>query len=680
MNERLRAPRTLLFLFALVLLQAPQVAAAQAPIPEQPIPARVYVDGWDGVNALAARIDVWQVARDGRSLVAGLRAGEAEALRAAGYRVEPQPSLIPVWPGNAATIAGGIPGYSCYRTVEETNADLAALAVSHPQLAEWVDIGDSWDKTRPGGNPGHDLHALVLTNEAKPGPKFRFALMAAIHARELTTTEGAARFAESLVAGYGIDPDATWLLDYGELHLIPYANPNGRKIAETGIYWRKNTNTDLCPDDNYGVDLNRNSSFKWAECDGFFCSSPDACSITYRGVSPASEPETQAVQAYLAALFPDRRGPALTDAAPADAPGLFISLHSYSRLVLFPWGWTDGPAPNATALQTLGRKFGYFTGYEVCQSGADGCLYQTDGATDDWAYGELGVAAYTFELGTAFFERCGYFENTIMPGLRDTLLYAFKAARRPYQAPAGPEAVSVAAPAQVHAGEPVSVAATASDARYYSGNDSLWGPEPVQNVAAVSLTVDAPPWVAGAPQVALAAADGAFDAPQEQAAGAVAGLLPGRHTLFVSARDAAGNWGVPSAAFVDVLPALPYALQVVGDAAQARYARPAGTEVYTFTVRNSGTQPAALDFSLAASWETDVTLPPGPLAPLAAGAITLTVSVPPGAVHGTADTATVTVWPQGEPNQAVTLHAMTTVSAPSLFFPFVTGGEELPSP
>jgi hypothetical protein len=627
------------------------------------------------VNALAARYDVWQVSRDGRSLMAGLRAGEIDALRAAGYRVEPEPWRLPARADGAGAQAAsdGIPGYACYRTVEETYADLSALAVSHPDLAEWVDIGDSWDKARAGGNPGYDLHALVLTNETTPGPKFAFALMAAIHAREYATAEGAARFAESLVTAYGSDPDVTWLLDHGELHVIPYANPDGRKFAEAGSLWRKNTNNDLCPGGDYGVDLNRNSSFKWNECEGFFCSSGDACSLTYRGTAPRSEPETQAVEAYLAALFPDRRGPELTDAAPADTPGLFISLHSYSPLILFPWGWSGDAAPNAAALQTLGRKFGFYTGYEVCQAGAPSCLYQTDGATDDWAYGDLGVAAYTFELGYGFFEQCSTFEETIMSDLHAALLYAFKAARRPYQSPAGPEVVSVAAPAQVYAGDPISVTATASDARYHSGNDSLWGAEPVQNVAAFSVTVDAPPWAEGAPAFVMDAADGAFDGAQEDAIVALdsAALASGRHTLFVAAQDAAGNRGVPGAAFVEVLPALPYNLSVMGAAEQAKPGGPGARVFYAFDVQNTGTSSDTLGVEVAGAWAGWVALTAAPLASLERTTVTLAVQVPVTATLGMSSTATLTLWPHHDTARQVTLRAVTTVVAPSLYLPFV---------
>ena len=194
---------------------------------------------------------------------------------------------------------------------------------------------------------------------------------------------------------------------------------------------------------NYGVDLNRNSSFKWNQCEGFDCSSGLACAITFRGSGPASEPEVQAFQAYVLELFPDQRGEADSDAAPADATGLFFTIHSYGRLVLYPWGWTQSPSPNATQLRTLGRKFGYHTGYAVCQVSEPGCIYQVDGSSDDWAYGELGVAAFTYEIGTTFFQSCGYFENTILEKNHASFLYAVKAARRPYQTPAGPDALDV---------------------------------------------------------------------------------------------------------------------------------------------------------------------------------------------------------------------------------------------
>lgn len=440
-----------------------------------------------------------------------------------------------------------IPGFACYRTVEETYTTMATIAATHPQLASWTDIGDSWEKVTPGGAAGYDLYALKLTNRAIPGPKPKFLLMAAIHAREYTTAELATRFAEELVAKYNVDPDVTWLLDYFEVHIIPQVNPDGRKRAETGILWRKNTdNDDGCNlTRSWGTDLNRNSTFKW----NMGGSSGAACNDTYRGPSAGSEPEVQAIQNYATAIFPDQRGPNDTDAAPATTQGVFITLHSYAQLVLYPWGYTAIASPNLTQLATLGRKFGYFNGYEVCNGPV--CLYNASGTTDDYTYGELGVASYTIELGTAFFESCTSFTNTTLPANMPALYYAAKASRRPYQNPAGPDALNVSVtPATATQGDLVTLNATLDDTRYDSNG---WGAEPVQAIRGGQYTIDAPSW-AGGVAVPMNAADLSYDSNIESVTASIntGSLAPGRHTIFVEGQDAAGNWGVLSAVFLMV--------------------------------------------------------------------------------------------------------------------------------
>jgi carboxypeptidase T len=518
------------------------------PSADGPVVARVYFADLTDLDRLAGELDVWAVAHEAGYLVALLLPDQFTALLQSGYQVEVDEARTarldrPLRP--LLHQATGIPGFPCYRTVEETTADLAQLAADRPELVTWVDIGDSWDKVS-GARPGYDLYALVLTSSAVPGPKPRFLLMAAIHARELTTAELAARFAEYLVANYGTDPDVTWLLDYFEVHVLPMTNPDGRKQAEAGEYWRKNTDNDdgctMFP--YYGTDLNRNSGFHWGGA------STAPCAETYQGPSAASEPETQAIQNYVAGVFPDQRGPGDDDPAPDDAMGVFVTLHSFSELVLFPYGFRPTPSPNHAQLETLGRKFGYFDGYEVCQAGEPGCLYPTTGSTDDWAYGELGLAAYTFELGTCFFQDCATFENAIIPQNLPALLYAFKATRRPYQSPAGPETLGVTAtPTVTVAGALVTLTAMADDTRYDSNG---WGNEPVQDVAAARYTVDAPSWITGVVSYPMAPADGAFDAAVEtvQVVVDTTGWTPGRHILFVEGRDAQGNWGVPSAVFL----------------------------------------------------------------------------------------------------------------------------------
>jgi carboxypeptidase T len=453
-----------------------------------------------------------------------------------------------------ASMLGGlrsIAGYSCYRTVEETATAMTTLESDYADLVSIVDIGNTWDKDTAGGAAGYDLVTMVVTNENIAGPKPRFFLMGSIHAREYATAELAIRFAEEMITGYGTDPDATWLLDNFELHVLPHANPDGRKIAEQGYTQRKNRNTSSgncsyppTASSQHGVDLNRNSSFKF----GGAGTSSSACNLTYKRTS-ASEPETQALQSYMSSIFADQRGPADSDAAPADTTGIMITLHSYSPLVLFPWGWSAAAAPNLAQLRTLGRKFGYHNNYPVCQ--APVCLYAASGTTDDWAYGTLGIAAYTFEVGTAFFQSCASFDSTVGPDNLAALRDAFKAARRPYQTPAGPDAVSVAVSASpVVAGTTVTLTATADDTRYDSNG---WGSEATQSIAAARYTIDQPSW-SGATLNAMAAGDGVFNATSEGVTASIdtTGWAVGRYLLMVEGQDSAGNWGAPSAVFLDV--------------------------------------------------------------------------------------------------------------------------------
>lgn len=514
----------------------------------------VYYETPERLERLVTELDVLEHANHREGYVAALvEPDDYERLVAEGLRVEVQDEPTSIL--QRLLGAGGfrsIPSYACYRTVEETTTTMTTLASDYPDLVQLVDIGDSWDKVTPGGAAGYDLQGVVVTNETIAGPKPRFFLMGAIHAREYATAELAIRFAEQLVASYGTNPDATWLLDHYELHVLPHTNPDGRKIAEQGYTQRKNRNTTLgacsyppTASSQHGIDLNRNHAFKY----GGAGTSTSACNLTYRGPAATSEPETQALQSYMSSIFADQRGPGDNDPAPATTTGLMISLHSYSPLVLFPWSWSAVEAPNLAQLRTLGRKFGYHNDYPVCQ--APVCLYAASGSTDDWAYGELGIAAYTFEVGTAFFQDCASFESTIAPGNLAALTTAFKAARRPYQTPAGPDATTVTVSASpVTAGTAVTLTATADDTRYDSNG---WGTEPTQAIAAARFSIDHPSWTS-TPLTAMAPSDGTFDTSVEGATATIdtTGWLPGRYLLMVEGRDATGSWGAPSAVFLDV--------------------------------------------------------------------------------------------------------------------------------
>ncbi|SCX96057.1 M14 family zinc carboxypeptidase [Desulfoluna spongiiphila] len=462
-------------------------------------------------------------------------------LTSLGFRIEPHEGYILHRKDAAAPMAlatqsaDTISGYPCYKTVEATFSDAQAMVTAYPNLAEIIDAGDSWKKENTSG--GYDLFVLKLTNKTITSHKPKLFITSAIHAREYTTSPLALAFAHQLTDTYQTDADSRWILDHHEVHLMLHANPDGRKQAEGGASWRKNNNTDYCAHQTPGADLNRNFDFHW----GGSGASTYTCDQTYRGSHAASEPETQAVQNYMKAIFDDHNGGTPGGLVSDDASGLYIDIHSYSELVLWPWGDTSNAAPNGTQLQTLGRKFAYFNGYTPQQAVG---LYPTTGTTDDYAYGELGIAGYCFELGTAFFQSCATYENQILPGNLPALLYAAKVARAPYKTPAGPDILSLSLD---NAG---TVTATAVDTRYSSAN----GTEASQAIAAAEYTIDTPPWAQGTVAHALHATDGVFNATSEGITGTVdtTGLTAGEHMVFVRAKDANNNWGAVSALFLTV--------------------------------------------------------------------------------------------------------------------------------
>ncbi len=428
-----------------------------------------------------------------------------------------------------------IPSYPCYRTVEETFATAASIATNYPNLATWTDAGNSWVKTQNAAT-GYDMFVLKLTNKSITGTKPKLFITSAIHAREYTTAELMTRFAEYLVQNYATNADIKMALDYNEVHLMLQTNPDGRKKAEAGVLWRKNANTKYCTrSSTKGADLNRNFGFEW----GTGGSSTNQCDETYRGPSAVSEPETQAVQNYALSIFADNRGPLKTDAVPANAPGMYLDIHSYSQLVLWPWGNTATVAPNATALQTLGRKLAFFNNYTPQQSIG---LYATSGTTIDYMYGTLGVAGYTMELGTSFFQACTDFTSTILPQNLEALKFALKVARAPYQLPAGPDALSLSFTG-------TTLNASINDTRFNNAN----GAESTQTVASAEYSIDTAPW-AGGTLIAMTSIDGAFNASTEAVSANIntTGLTSGQHTVFVRGTDAAGNVGPVSAIFLTV--------------------------------------------------------------------------------------------------------------------------------
>ena len=552
----------LLVIVTFVVISATQLAATLAgsqTADRSPVVARVTLGGpEDAGRFVRLGLDLLEM-RQGNDLFILTSPAQVEELRADGWAIridEPQTALFKQQV-SINTYRGG------YRTVAEMRDYVNSKA------AEVFTYGQSYEKVHSGGAAGWDLFGITLTNRQTPGPKPTFFLMAAIHARELTTSELALRFVDYLLSNYGTDGDVTWLLDEHKVVIVPAANPDGRVIAESGFYQRKNTNTTYgggCANpptvsNQYGVDLNRNADFKWGTID---TPTEPRCGQTYPGPTAASEPETTAIQNLVRSLFADQRGPADTDPAPLTATGVFLTLHSYSNLVLWPWGWTSQASPNNTSFTYMGTKFASYNGFTPEQSVG---LYPTSGTTDDWAYGELGLAAMTFEVGPESGTCAGFFPpfscldgnsgGSFWPRNLPAFIYAARIARAPYQLVLGPSPESVTA--AVSGENTFDLRAQLSE--QYNGG---------QAISAAEYYVDTPPWRGGTP-VAMSALDGSFNGVTETAAASV-GPLAGRHLIYVRGRDALGNWGPVRAVFVNsvtcgvTLPALSAGFDVSGGA------------------------------------------------------------------------------------------------------------------
>lgn len=290
--------------------------------------------------------------------------------------------------GVAYTMLSPTEGYSIrssfdhgYQTTASLPGTMRALAAKNPAICKVEDFGDSWEKV--SGKGGSDLLMFHITGKTK-GDKPGIVFFGNHHARELVTVEIPLRLATMLVEGYGKDPAITDLVDSRDIYIAPMVNPDGHVHAEKGQSWRKNTHSDnadqvAIEDRGYaGTDLNRNYGYKWAS--GGSSSNPG--DETYMGKSAFSEPETQAVRDFMTSHKNLK---------------VMMSYHSFSNLILWPWGWSNSPTPDANKLSTIGKKLAA-PGKYTPEQASD--LYIASGITDDFTYGQLGITSFTTEIGS----------------------------------------------------------------------------------------------------------------------------------------------------------------------------------------------------------------------------------------------------------------------------------------
>ena len=286
----------------------------------------------------------------------------------------------------APTLMGG------YRTFNEIVSRLDSIHMEHPSITTAkFSIGQSLQ--------GREQWVMKISDNPEVDedePEVFYNSL--IHAREPAAMMAVLYFMDYLTDNYLTDPDVEFLVDHRELYFLPCVNPDGYVYNQTtnpngGGMWRKNRRTN--GDGSTGIDLNRNFSVAWGiDNDG---SSPNGFDETYSGTGPFSEPETQNIRDFVNSR--------------SFVTG--IDYHTYSNLVLFPWGTSyyegTGLTQDNDIFEMVADSMAYwihsvnnvwYTTGTPWQT-----LYNTNGGSFDWEYGDtqdhLKIFAVTTEIGGA---------------------------------------------------------------------------------------------------------------------------------------------------------------------------------------------------------------------------------------------------------------------------------------
>jgi hypothetical protein len=258
--------------------------------------------------------------------------------------------------------------------IEQYMIDLAA---ANPGILDLETIGTTVQ--------GRDILALRLTNEALGGDKPAVLYSSTIHAREWISTEVNRRLLEWFIKGWREEkPDVVNILNTEELWFVLVQNPDGYQYTfDVDRLWRKNLH-DNDGDGEItsldGVDLNRNFPEHWNyddEGSGTIFSDE-----TYRGTSPGSEPETQAMIGLIEDIH----------------PVFHISYHSFGQLLLYPFGFQVNTPSADDPIYVAWAGTDKKPAVQGFNPGVGADLYTTNGEQTDWAAADEGALAITPEL------------------------------------------------------------------------------------------------------------------------------------------------------------------------------------------------------------------------------------------------------------------------------------------
>uniref|UniRef100_A0A8C9ZYT2 Carboxypeptidase A4 n=1 Tax=Sander lucioperca TaxID=283035 RepID=A0A8C9ZYT2_SANLU len=287
--------------------------------------------------------------------------------------------------------------FGAYHRLETIYSWMDTLVAQYPKLVTKQDIGRSYEN-RP-------MYVLKFSTGGNKRPAIW--IDTGIHSREWVSQATGVWTANKIATDYGTDASLTSLLNTMDIYMLLLANPDGYAYTHSNDrMWRKTRSKNpgsVC----IGVDPNRN----WDAGFGGPGASNNPCSESYHGPSAHSEIEVKNVVNLI-----ESHGNFKS----------FISVHAYSQLLMYPYGYSCGSVPHQPELYSVGKAAVqkltslYGTTYKV--GSICNIIYPASGGSIDWSY-NLGIKySFAFELRDT--GRYGFIlpANQIIPTATETWL------------------------------------------------------------------------------------------------------------------------------------------------------------------------------------------------------------------------------------------------------------------
>ncbi|XP_015434404.1 PREDICTED: zinc carboxypeptidase-like [Dufourea novaeangliae] len=271
---------------------------------------------------------------------------------------------------------------------------LDSLVTQHSEIVKPLTGGRSYE--------GRSIRGVKLSyKEGNPG----IFLEGGIHAREWISPAVVTYILNELILSD--DPRVRYMAESYDWYIFPVFNPDGYEYTHTtNRLWRKTRRPTGrgC----VGADPNRNWNFHWAE--GGTSSYP--CSEIYPGDKPFSETETRTMSEYIDSIH--------------DKIFAYVAFHSYSQLLLIPYGHSNERVENYNdlfrignySINVLSKRYG--TKYKV--GNIVDVIYVASGGSMDWVRGTYKTPiSFTYELRDT--GRYGFIlpANQIIPTAEETM-------------------------------------------------------------------------------------------------------------------------------------------------------------------------------------------------------------------------------------------------------------------